>query len=222
MRRLSELMNEELEVRLKSLKEEAGVINDYVRKIQCDLKHSGTFNVERVSSGLHVLAIKVNGNVVLQVSDGKDVSSLFPTIVSQLSRLTDKDFVVDTQIVFYDSRGKVVPNKAVIDFLGSGCKNGEIFERDVNCFFSDLLSFDGEDVAKLPWCDRTRIIRGFGFNDCIRLNPMMIAKSEDELGKVIDLFGKVPGTIGLLFKRYVSKYNPGAESEGCFYLSLKA
>jgi ATP-dependent DNA ligase len=214
-------MNEELETRLSSLKEEAGVINDFVRKVQVDLKHTGTVNVERVSSGLRVLVSKDNGRVLLKVSDGKDVSSLFPTIVSQLSKISDKDFVVDAQIVFYDSKGKVVSNDEVVAFLSSGCKGKEILERDVTCFFSDLLFFNGESVVGLPWCDRMRMVKGFGFGEQIRLNPMMLAKSEVELGKVVDLFGGVPGTVGVLLKRYVSKYEPGVGGKGCFYLSLK-
>jgi bifunctional non-homologous end joining protein LigD len=97
--------------------------------------------------GYRVVAVKREGKIRLFTRNGMDWTERFPSMSNLLSEVSDKDFVLDGEVVVYDEKGRSSFG-ALQEALAAGK------EGSMHYVAFDLLNFDGRSLRKLPLTQR--------------------------------------------------------------------
>jgi len=223
MKRLSDFMAEEYEKRLNTLSEEVKVkrldideLDKHVGNLKKKVKFKDMFAIEKSNSGMRIIAHKSNKEVKLFDQEGNDVTSSFQSIANELMNLSDKDFIVDGDLVLYNTKGKVVNLELDRKKLSEAIDS----KSEIKFYLSDLLFFDGTNLTFDELNTRRQNPKKFNYNDVVKEMPMVIIKNKDSAKKAIDIFSKLPGCNGVVVKKFNSKYEINNLSDDCFCLSF--
>ncbi len=114
---------------------------------------------ERKLDGQRCLASRESGRVRLRSRTGRDVSAAFPELVDALGSCTDRDFLVDGEVVAFDgprtSFSRLQPRIQVAD--ADRARRSDV---PVHLYLFDVLRDGDDDVRDEPLLARKRRLRG--------------------------------------------------------------
>lgn len=157
--------------------------------------------------GYRALLLKQGGGITIRSRNDKDMTPMYPSIVSAASRLTPTMAVLDGEVVAIDDEGR--PSFQALQHRSSYAG------YTVSFYAFDLLQLDGRDLTGLPLTRRRELLETVVAGSGILL-------SEELRGELADVVQAVRGLglEGIVAKRKDSRYVPGLRSEAWLKLKL--
>ncbi|GAB3652830.1 non-homologous end-joining DNA ligase [Glycomyces tarimensis] len=163
---------------------------------------------ERKLDGMRALSARDQGRPRLWSRNERRIDESFPELIDALCDLGGPRFVADGEIVAFD--GKVTSFarlQARIHLTGAV----RIAATGVDVFYYvfDLLSYDGNDLTRLPLRDRKRLLRdAFDFQAPLRYSAHRNTDGETFFEDACER-----GWEGLIAKRAASRYRSGRSKD---------
>lgn len=159
---------------------------------------------ERKLDGMRVLAERRASATTLWSRSGRDVTESFPEVAEALTRLADRDLVVDGEVVAFDgSRTSFARLQPRIHARGDAAARAR--STPVFFYLFDVLEVGEEDVRDEPWSDRKRLLRGVvRFEDPLRYTQHRVHADDSDLARAC-----ARGWEGLIAKRADAPYGRG-------------
>ncbi len=155
---------------------------------------------ERKLDGVRCLAHRDDQGVRLVSRTDREMTAEYPELVAALESEPCEDFVVDGELVAFDSRG-------VTSFSRLQRRRRE--RVAVFLYVFDVLRLGGEDVRELPLRERkARLRRTLRFRDHVRFNP-----HRNEVGEQMYREACRDGLEGIIAKRADSPYRATRSSD---------
>jgi len=148
--------------------------------------------IEKKFKGTRLILIKTGSRIRLY-SNEKDVTQYFPTIVSEASILSNKDMVLDGEVV-----------KDGVDSATNSAST-------LHCF--DISYLDGEELMEEPWYKRKATLHSLNFTPHIKEVTSLVTQFESEIKKAITFVNSLPGSDGAIIKDYDGRYYKGKQSD---------
>jgi DNA ligase D-like protein (predicted ligase) len=163
---------------------------------------------ERKLDGMRALATRDGGPPRLWSRNELRLDDRFPELVEALGELGGPRFTVDGEIVAFDgnmtSFARLQPRIHLTGAARIAATGVEVFY-----YLFDLLSYDGNDLARLPLRERKRFLRRvFDFQDPLRYCAHRNTVGEDYFEDACKR-----GWEGLIAKRAESRYRPGRSKD---------
>ena len=144
------------------------------------------YEIERNYSGTRLLVCKKDGKVrISSFYSLKDVTDNFKNLISNISKLSNSDFVLDCRVL-------------------SDNKNKKLF-------VSDILYKD-KDLSLSPWYDRYKILKRLNFQGAVKEVAGIVVNNKDEARKALKLFCWMSNADGAIIKKYDSAYSQDGNS----------
>lgn len=166
---------------------------------------NGKYAIEKKYNGFRAVLMK-SGSVVKIYSDQKrDISKHFQTILNEAKELSNKDFVLDSEIVYKDG-GRSEILKYVIG-------KSELDDSNIALHSFDLITFDGKDITDLAWYERKSMLHKLNFTKHIKEVESMMVDTPEQAKKAITFARNLNGSEGAMIKRYEGKYTKNSHSD---------
>ncbi|WP_091031427.1 non-homologous end-joining DNA ligase [Glycomyces harbinensis] len=163
---------------------------------------------ERKLDGMRALAVRDGNGPQLWSRNERRIDESFPELVDALGELGGPRFAADGEIVAFDGRLMSFARLQGRMHL-TGADRIAATGVDVFYYLFDLLSYDGDDLTRLPLRERKRILKGaFDFHDPLRYSAHRNADGEDYYRLACER-----GWEGLIAKRAASRYRPGRSKD---------
>jgi phosphoribosyl 1,2-cyclic phosphate phosphodiesterase len=165
------------------------------------------YAMEKKFNGFRGIISKKGDKVTISSDQGRDISAHFQTGISEASKISNKDFVLDAEIV-YKTGGRSEIAKYVTG-------KTDIPDGDITFHVFDIPYF-GEDLTKKEWFERKQVLHSLNFTPHIKEVSSIIVSSENEAKKAITFLRNLAGSEGAMIKRYdtsKSHYSPGKDSD---------
>jgi phosphoribosyl 1,2-cyclic phosphate phosphodiesterase len=162
------------------------------------------YALEKKYNGFRGMISKFDNSVKIYSDQGKDISEHFKTAVSEAKKISNKDFILDCEIVYKDG------GRSEIAKYITG--KGEIPDKEISFHCFDIPHFD-KDISELPWFERKQILHSLNFTPHIKEVSSIVAETSEKARKAITLLRNLKGSEGAMIKRYEGRYSPGAESD---------
>ena len=192
---------------LVQLNEKIAQLTAPLKKIEMKEKDKSKYAVELKYDGFRGVLHK-SGDVVKIFSDqGKDITEAFPTIVEEAKKLSDQDFILDGELVLYDSSGKHRSRADLIKFITSKEKQDD---SGIIYHVFDIVYF-GEDVSDLPWYARKELLGKLNWNKVKHIKEVrsVVVDNPDDLLRVAKAVSKPEFSEGAMIKDYYAPYPKG-------------
>lgn len=159
---------------------------------------------ERKLDGIRCLLLKNGKKISLISRNAKELNATFPEICSQVSRLSDKNFIADGELVAF--KGAVTSFSRIQDRLPIKNSPAEAPQSPkVFLYLFDLLYFDGYAIEEAPLLARKQLLRdGLSWGDPFRYSSY---RRENGIKYLQSACAK--GWEGLIAKDGKSKYTHG-------------
>ena len=167
-------------------------------------KSGQKYALEKKYNGFRAILYKSAGSIGLYSDQKKDISSKFPTIISEAKKLSNKDFVIDSELVLGEG-GRAEIIKYVI-----GKEQLDDSQLQLHAF--DIIHFGEEDLSSVPWHNRNSILHSLHFQPHIKEVNSIIVDSKIEAEKAIKLLRNMKRSEGAMIKSYTGKYTKNGES----------
>ena len=159
---------------------------------------------ERKLDGMRAIAVRERGRPQLWSRSERRIDQGFPEVVEALAGSGGPRFAADGEIVAFDgeqtSFAKLQARIHLTDAARIAATGVEVFY-----YVFDLLSYDGEDLTRLPLRERKRLLReAFDFRDPLRFCAHRDADGEDYYKEACER-----GWEGLIAKRATAPYRGG-------------
>jgi bifunctional non-homologous end joining protein LigD len=155
---------------------------------------------ERKLDGIRCLAHREGDAVRLLSRTDRDMGDQYPEVVRALREEPRRDFVVDGELVAFDSRGVTSFSR----LQRRGRERVAIF-----LYLFDVLRLDGRDLRDLPLRERkSELRRGLRFHGPVRFNP-----HRNERGEELYREACRKGLEGIMAKRADSPYRSTRSSD---------
>lgn len=167
------------------------------------------YYVEFKADGFHVIVEKKGDEVSVVTEDGTEVKDI-SDLKSRVKKLSDKDFVVDGELVYVDDEG-LGSRRYLMPFLeGDGA---EADDSNVGLYVWDIVKY-GEDVlTDMPLEERKKTLDTLGFEGKINQVPGTKVESKTGAEDAVDKFSEKDESEGVVVKEVSSKYRPGYKGE---------
>ncbi|HEX6511774.1 MAG TPA: non-homologous end-joining DNA ligase [Chloroflexota bacterium] len=155
---------------------------------------------ERKLDGERVLAYRAGSEVHLYSRNHKPLDAAYPELVEALAQQPSADFIVDGEVVAFDSdRTSFARLQGRIGLRGAAAKASDI---EVIYYLFDLPRLDGRPLTGQPLRERKRLLReAFQFRD-----PLRFTEHREAEGEAMFVEACRQGWEGLIAKRADSPY----------------
>ena len=171
---------------------------------------------ERKLDGMRALAARDAGRPNLWSRNERRLDERFPELVEALGERGGPQFVADGEIVAFDGNMMSFARlQERIHLTGAA----RIAATGVNVYYYvfDLLSYDGDDLTRVPLRERKRILRdAFDFGD-----PLRFTVHRNTEGEAFYQDACKRGWEGLIAKRAKSQYRPGRSKDWLKFKCVK-
>jgi DNA ligase D-like protein (predicted ligase) len=159
---------------------------------------------ERKLDGMRALAVRDGGPPQLWSRNERRLDDRFPELIEALGELGGPRFTADGEIVAFDGKmtsfARLQPRIHLTGAARIAATGVEVFY-----YLFDLLSFEGQDLTRLPLRERKRILRSaFTYRD-----PLRYTTHRNTEGEMFFEDACERGWEGLIAKRADSRYRPG-------------
>jgi phosphoribosyl 1,2-cyclic phosphate phosphodiesterase len=165
---------------------------------------SGKYAIEKKFNGLRAVLYKMGNSIRIYSDQKNDISRHFQTILNEAKGLSNKDFIIDSELVL-EGGGRSQIAKYITG------------KEDLDDSKIELHAFDciylGEDLSHLPWAERKSHLHSFKFSKHIKEVPSIIISTPPEAGKAINFLRNLKGSEGAMIKRYDGVYTKNGETD---------
>jgi hypothetical protein len=167
-------------------------------------EHGSKYALEKKYNGFRCLIIKSGYNVKIFSEHKRDVSRHFKHILQAASELTNKDFVLDCEMV-HGAGGR----SEIIKFI---IGKQELDDSGFEAHAFDLVFLDG-CLASKPWFERKSLLHSLHFGKFIREVHSIIVDSAEQAKKGINFLKDMNGSEGAIIKKYDGLYAKNGETD---------
>lgn len=167
-------------------------------------EHGHKYALEKKFNGFRCLIIKSGMNIKIFSEHKRDVSRHFKHILKAGAELTNKDYVIDCEMV-YGQGGR----SEIIKFI-IGKQDLDDSKFEAHAF--DLVNLDG-CLADKSWYERKSLLHSLHFNKFIKEVHSIIVTNPDEAKKTINFLRDMKGSEGAMIKKYEGIYVKGGETD---------
>ena len=136
--------------------------------------------IEQQMSGYRCIVHKLNNVVKLYSDITDDITDKFPTLVSDLEKCSNQDFILDSTIVINNM-------------------------NDIKLYIFDIMNYN-KDISMLSWGERHKYLNKLRYNDTLKLIPSHLVRNQEELTKYVTFVSNLEGSIGANIKALNSTY----------------
>lgn len=204
---LKKIAEEEYQKRIIEMEQQIKEKQDLLQKLEQQLVNFAgkiKYYVEMKWNGFHIEAHKKNGEAKIFSEQLKDITKAFPTLVEAIKKLSDKDFIIDGEIVPYDD-GKALGRNELMKFLGKEKHD----DSHIRLHIWDIVYYDGKDLTDLPLYERKAYLDKLKFSDRITNTPYYTVSNPTELKEAVKKMAEKPNSEGAVIKDANSKYQKG-------------
>jgi predicted nucleotidyltransferase len=162
------------------------------------------YALEKKFNGFRAVLYKIGDTVKIYSDQKRDISKHFPIILHEAKNLTNKDVIIDTELVLEGAGrseiAKYVTGKEEID-------DSKIELHAFDCVYL------GENLSHLPWNERKSNLHSLNFTHHIKEVPSIIVNTAEEATKAINFLKNLKGSEGAMIKRYEGVYTKNGESD---------
>lgn len=170
------------------------------------------FAIEKNYEGERVSLHKKRYIVKIFDKKGRDLTKGFPELVNQARALSDKDFILDCELVLYKGV-KPLGKEKTLELVDSSLVNKNKMNITVKLFAFDCLYY-GVDVSRDSWHERKKIIHQFKYTDNIKEAASIVVDNSKDAKKAIELLSNLEGSNGVIVKCCTGVYQLGEKSKG--------
>ena len=160
--------------------------------------------------GVRAITYWQPGRMRIESRNLNDITSRYPELRALGEALGSRDAVLDGEIVAFDEAGKPSFGKLQrrMNLASEGAIRRVAREAPVTYMLFDLLYLDGTLTTGLPYSERRELLEGLGLNGPSWQTP---ARHVGEGHTLLAATGEL-GLEGVVAKRLISPYRPGARS----------
>ena len=182
-----------------------------------NLQEQKTYSVEKKMNGFHVQVHKKENQIKIFSEQKKDLTIAFPSLVENIKKLSDSDFVLDGELVPYDN-GKTLGRNALMKFTGAVKSGKHPDDSHIKLHVWDILYLD-KQITDLKLSERINFLKKIKFNNRI-LEIERKTCNKDKLKESIEWASKLPGSEGAVVKDLKALYSFGESSSWKKYRKL--
>lgn len=166
--------------------------------------HGHKFALEKKYNGFRALIIKSGNNVKIFSEQKRDVSRHFKHVLQNASELTQKDFVLDCEMV-HGAGGR---SEIIKYIIGKEILDDTKFEAHA----FDLVYLD-TCLAGKAWYERKSLLHSLHFGKFIKEVHSIIVDTSTEATKAINFLKDLKGSEGAMIKTYDGTYAKNGETD---------
>ncbi|MBS4538030.1 hypothetical protein GOQ27_06125 [Clostridium sp. D2Q-11] len=136
---------------------------------------------ERKLDGERCITYCRDNNIYMKSRNDKDLNNQYPELVEKLQEYTDKDFIIDGEIVAFD--GDVTSFSKLQNRMHVNNPDKDLLKNvPVYYYIFDIMYIDKYDISNLPLTERKSILKSeFSFDDPIRFTSHRNTEGEEYL-----------------------------------------
>jgi hypothetical protein len=123
-----------------------------------------TFSVEKKMNGFHSTIHKSGSEVRIFSEQKKDLTSAFPTLIEAIKKLSGTDFIIDGELVPYDSKGNTLGRNELMKYTGAVKSGKKPDDSNIKLHVWDI-TYLGKPTYDLPLSERIKLLGKLKFND---------------------------------------------------------
>ncbi len=147
--------------------------------------------------GYRMLVEADHGTLLLQTSNGRDVTAEYPQLQPLAAALADHDVILDGEVVALDSHG--VPNFSEVQNRARA--------RRIEFWAFDILYLDGRSLVRVKYRDRRRLLEALAAGTGVTVPPLLDGDGPDALA-----YSRKRTWEGVVAKKWDSTYQSGKRS----------
>ena len=176
-----------------------------------DLSKPVIYSVEMKYNGFHTTIHKKGNEVKIFSEQKKELTVAFPTIVKEVLSLSDKDFVIDGEIIPFDYKGNVLGRNELMKYTGAVESGKQPDDSNIKVFVWDITYFD-KPIDNLILVKRLEVLKNLKFNETIKDGERKIVSNPNGLKEAIEWASKLKGSEGAVIKNMYASYEFGDSS----------
>jgi len=184
-----------------------------------DISKPVIYSVEKKYNGFHAIIHKKGDDVKIFSEQKKDLTNAFPSIVKEVLKLSDKDFVIDGELVPFDEKGNTLGRNELMKYTGAIESGKNPDDSNIKFFVWDLTYFD-KPIDKSILIKRLEILRNLKFNDTIVDGERKVVTNPSSLRDAIEWASDLKGSEGAVIKNMYSTYSFGEDPSWIKYRKL--
>lgn len=167
-------------------------------------KTGNKYALEKKYNGYRAVLMKTGDRIKIYSDQKKDISKHFHTVLSEAKNLTNRDVVIDTELIYKDA------GRSEIAKYVTG--KGELDDSKIQLHVFDCIYYK-KDLTKLPWYERKSVLHSLNFTDHIKEVSSIIVNNQEAAQKGIKFLRNLKGSEGAMIKRYDGKYIKNGETD---------
>ena len=172
--------------------------------IEYMFKAGDRYALEKKFDGLRVVLIKTGDRVKIYSDQKEDISKHFHTILSEARNLSNKDYIIDTELVYKDGG-----TSEISEYITG---KGELDDLRISLQAFDCIYY-GKDISNLDWNERKSILHSLNFTEHIKEVHSILSDNPNESKNAIKFLQNLKGSEGVMIKRYKGKYTKNGETD---------
>lgn len=211
---MKNLLAKEFKDRIESLRKEEIELKEGIKKLQ-ELKEITKapeeikYSVEKKFNGFHCSIHKKDSQIKIFSEHKKDLTNAFPTLVKDITKLSDKDFIVDGELVPYEN-DKALGRNVLMKFIGAIRSGKKPDDSKIRLHIWDCLYFN-KSIIDLSLKERLEFLNKLKFTKRITNADRKIVTFK-ELKEAIEWASKLKNSEGAVIKKLDIPYSFGKKS----------
>jgi hypothetical protein len=177
------------------------------------------YSVEEKLNGFHASAHKQGNEVKIFSEQKKELTSAFPTLVDNIKKLSEGDFIIDGELVPYDEKGNTLGRNELMKYVGAVKSGKTPDDSSIKLIVWDITYLD-RDISQLALSDRIIKLKYLDFNDRVKEVQRKIANDEQELKEDVEWASNIKGSEGAVVKELSKPYVFGEDTSWRKYRKL--
>lgn len=176
------------------------------------------YSVEQKMNGFHASIHKKGNEVKIFSEQKKDLTSAFPTLSEEIKKLSDKDFIIDGELIPYED-AKALGRNALMKYVGA-VRSGKTPDDSKVRFHVWDIPYLEKSITDMSLSDRIKQLGNLKFSDRVIEIKRKIANNLDELKDAINWASEIPNSEGAVVKDLNEAYHLGENKSWRKYRKL--
>ncbi len=183
-----------------------------------DLKKVLAYSVEKKMNGFPVSAHKKGKEVKIFSEQKKELTTMFPTLIEAIIKLSNSDFIIDGELISYEKE-KALGRKYLMEYT-EVIKPG-VMPDDKNIKFHiwDIVYYN-KSIDDLELRKRLEFLKKLKFNERIQEIERKTISNKEDLTKAIDWASSLENSEGTVVKDLNASYSSGEGKSWKIYRKL--
>jgi hypothetical protein len=174
--------------------------NEVDKAIKFMFETGNKYAVEKNFDGIRGILTKIG----IFNEQGADISKFFPTIQAEMLKLSNKDLILDAELMIKDGG-----TDEILDYING---RTQLDDAEVTANVVDIMHYN-ENIIEKPWYERKQLLHSLNFTPHIKEVSSLIVDDLSKAKKAITMMRNLKGSEGAVIKRYENSYSPGIYSD---------